>query len=92
MIIMDFELEDLIRKDKHLMNRLQWEAEHGGTKRPEDAAKNILSLPKRSRKFQKLYTNYLAAHGLPDRKLAPANGKDPLTFAMLDILNGLREW
>lgn len=92
MIIMDFELEDLIRKDKHLMNQLQWEAEHGNTKRPEDAARNILSHLKRSRRFQKLYTNYLIAHGLPDRKLAPANGKDPLTFAVLDILNYLKEW
>lgn len=92
MIIMDFELEDLIRKDKHLMNRLQWEAEHGNTKRPEDAARSILSHPKRRRRFQKLYTDYLIANGLPDRKLAPAIGTDPLTFAVIHILDGLRDW
>ena len=92
MIIMDFELEDLIRKDKHLMNRLTWEAEHGTTKRPEDAARSILSHPKRGKRFQMLYSEYLSEHGHPDRNLAPANETDPLTFAVVHILSELREW
>lgn len=83
---------DLIRKDKHLMNQLEWEVEHGNSKRPEDAARNILRHPKRNRRFQKLYSQYLAEHDMPDKKIEPANEKEPLTFAVLDIMSNLKEW
>jgi len=88
----DFDLEEQIRKNKHMMNQLTWEAEHGAAKRPEEAVRNILRHPKRSRRFQKLYSQYLAEHELPDKKIEPANETEPLTFAVLCIISGLKDW
>jgi hypothetical protein len=92
MELIDFELEEQIRKNEHLMNQLAWEVEHGTAKRPEEAVRNILRHPKRNRRFQKLYSQCLADHGLPDKAIEPANETDPLTFAALCIISELRDW